>query len=312
MSIGKGHSSTNQQQTSTQALDPQVKAALLQNYGDAKNVAAANSTPYSGQLVAPMNDGQMQGLSALSTVGASGVGNSTLNSAVGAQQGLTGFAPTTVNAAQLSGADLSKYMNPFTQDVTNTTLNDLERSRQIANVSNDAQATQAGAFGGDRSAVLNSLTNEGYARTAASTLAGLNQANYTNAQGAAQGDIAAQNQVGLANQQAGIQGAGVRQAATSGLAGMSAQQLQQALAQAQAQITAGNQYQTQAQNVNASNLGQYQQNFQNQMSLQQLINQSLGLAGDPTLTQSQGTSKTKQSNWNLGFGGGGGQAGTGD
>ena len=188
-------------------------------------------------------------------------------------------------------------------------MNDLERSRQIANVSNDAQATQAGAFGGDRSAVLNSLTNGEYSRTAASTLAGLNQANYSQAQGAAQGDIAGRLSAAQGNQNAGIQGAGLNLNAANSLAAMSGQKLGQSTALANMLNQVGATQQGQAQNVLDQSRSQFQTNIGNKISLQQLINQAIGLAGNPVLGTSQNTSSGKSNGWNLGFSAGGGGGG---
>jgi hypothetical protein len=50
------------------------------------------------------------------------------------------------------------------------------------------RATAAGAFGGDRQSVLNSLTDQNYQRTLAGTDANLNYQNFMQAQAGATGD----------------------------------------------------------------------------------------------------------------------------
>ena len=155
------------------------------------------------------------------------------------------IAAERVAAGQLAGTDIAPYMNPFTQNVVDTTLADLERQRQIQQQGTAAQAAQAGAFGGSRQGVAESLTNEAFARQAAQTAAGLRQAGFTQAQQQAQQDIqrrleaARLNQAtGLpaslanqraaleaarANQAAGLQGAQFRLGAAQQLAGLGQQ-----------------------------------------------------------------------------------------
>ena len=289
MSLGKSHQSQQSQNTSTQAFDPQIKGAILGNYANAQNLVANTPSQYNGQLIAPMNATQNAGNQDLLGVANSGVGNDTLNSAIGTTGGLANFNPDQVQAGQLAGTDLSPYFNPYNSEVTARTLQDLQRQNQMANVANDQSATSAGAFGGDRSAVLNALTNEGYARTGANTLANLNQANYGNAQQGALADIAARQAAATSNQGANIQGAGIRQNAGTNLAAMSGQQLSQSTALANLIRQVGAQYQNQDQSQLDASRNQFQTNLGNKVTLQQLIDQALGLAGNSALTQSQGT-----------------------
>ena len=285
----KSQSHGQQQQTSTQALDPQIKDSLLGNYGSVQNLVANTPSQYNGQLVAGFDPAQTQAQSGLINLANSGIGNSELNQATTAAGGVASFAPSQVTAGSIPNIDLSKYLNPGTQDVINTTMADLNRQNQITNSSNDAQATQAGAFGGDRSAVQNALTNEAYARTGAQTYAGLNQANYDRATGLAQGDIANQLSAAQGNQNAGIAGAGLNLQGANSLAAMSGQKVGQATALQQLLASVGAQRQGQAQAGLDASRNQFQTNLGNKISLQQLINQALGLAGNPALTQSQGS-----------------------
>jgi len=93
------------------------------------------------------------------------------------------------NPGSLQGADISAYQNPYTQQVVDQSLSDLERSRQMAINNTGAAATSAGAFGGSRHGVAEALTNEGFARQASQMSAGLNQAGFNNAQQGAMFDI---------------------------------------------------------------------------------------------------------------------------
>ena len=117
-----------------------------------------------------------------------------------------------IAAGQLASTSLDPYMNPFTQSVVDTTLGDLERQRQIQQQGTAAQAARAGAFGGSRQGVAESLTNEAFARQAAQTSAGLRQAGFTQAQQQAQQDLARQMQASQLNQATGLQASLANQA----------------------------------------------------------------------------------------------------
>lgn len=97
-------------------------------------------------------------------------------------------------AAQLSDADLSQYLNPYQQDVIDATMSDLGRARDSAMNATGVAATRGGAFGGDRHAIMESQNNADYMRQAASTSANLRNQGFQNAQNAAMSDINAMNQ----------------------------------------------------------------------------------------------------------------------
>lgn len=171
MSLGGSSSSQKQQSQSSSSYDPQLTGLLVNRAHDANTAAAQN--PYQSYSGTPLSYGA-------ATIGA-------------------GAVPQ-VHAGQLSSSDLSGYMNPYTQDVVNTTTSALARQNQIDNTNAAGQATQAGAFGGSRSAVLQNLNTDSYQRNLGQTVAALNQANFGQAQGAAQSDIAGRMQADLANQ----------------------------------------------------------------------------------------------------------------
>jgi len=52
-------------------------------------------------------------------------------------------------------AAATQYMNPYTQGVTDIAARELNRNYDVQRLSEDAQATGAGGFGGDRHALLN-------------------------------------------------------------------------------------------------------------------------------------------------------------
>lgn len=78
------------------------------------------------------------------------------------------------------------FMNPYQQQVTDRTMNDMERMRQMQTNTLGAQAQAAGAFGGDRHGIAEAATNEAFARQGGNQMAQLNMQGYNNALGAAQ------------------------------------------------------------------------------------------------------------------------------
>lgn len=145
----------------------------------------------------------------------------------------------TAQAAQ--GPNIGQFMNPYTSMVTGNAMNDLERQRQMATNTMDAQAGAAGAFGGSRHGVANAMTNEGFARQGANMFGNLQQQGFNTALGAAQN----QQNIGL---QAGAQmgnlanlgfGFGNQIAGQQAQQGQQQQNLQQQLINAARQQFAG-------------------------------------------------------------------------
>lgn len=105
---------------------------------------------------------------------------------------LLNYGPSNVNADTLAGADLSKYMNPWTDSVINATLADLGHARDMGINANSSAATLGGGANGwasSRAGVADANTNDNFMRTFANTAAGLRQAGFQNAQQGAQFDI---------------------------------------------------------------------------------------------------------------------------
>lgn len=80
------------------------------------------------------------------------------------------------------GARTAANMNPFQQQVTNRTMQDMERQRQMAMNNMGAAATRANAFGGARHGVAEAQTNAEYGRAFGDMAANLNMQNFGNAQ----------------------------------------------------------------------------------------------------------------------------------
>lgn len=185
-------------------------------------------------------------------------------------------APTTTYAGDVGGGsflggNLGAYMNPYTSNVVDVALGDIERSRQIANAQG-ARSASASTYGGSRNALIEAETNRGFADAAARTSAQLRSQGFDTAAGLMGQDLSRGLTAGLANQSArarfGEFGAGL---------GMQAQ-----LANQGAGLQAGLANQATRQGLNQFNAGQANQmGLANAEFAQQaaLANQQAGLAG---------------------------------
>ena len=183
-------------ETTKQAVDPDVKAAYLTNLGYAQDVANQMGVKEFAGFNPQYQAGEQQIMSAAQ----GGAGMQNLGTAADLTRAAGGYAPMAVGSNQ---AMTQSYYNPYEQDVINTGLADLERSRQQAVQQMGQQATAAKAFGGSRHGVAEALTNQQYGTQAGNMIANLRQQGFQNAQQLAQ-------QAQLANQAAGLQGAQFR------------------------------------------------------------------------------------------------------
>lgn len=88
-----------------------------------------------------------------------------------------------VMAKQFTDYDLTQYTNPFTGQVIDSAMGDLERARQVAIQQGQSAAAKAGSYGGSRHGVRDGMTNDAFSRTAAATSAGLRRDAYDSATG---------------------------------------------------------------------------------------------------------------------------------
>jgi hypothetical protein len=203
--MSKGGGGGTQTTIAKQELDPQLKAAYMGNLQQAQQVAAGLAPRQFAGFDPLYSQGEQMALGA-----ATGPGSQALNQSIGVAQGLTSFDPAQVGFDQRL---VEQYYNPFQQQVIDTTLQDIERQRQMASQNLGQQATAARAFGGSRQGVAEGVMAGEFGRTAAQTAANLRQQGY---QGALQASMAQQ----LANQQAGLAGAQFRLGAGQQLAGL--------------------------------------------------------------------------------------------
>lgn len=207
--------------------------------------------------------------------------------------GSQGYDATFGNAAQLQGSDIQNYMNPYTSQVADAAMSDLNRQRALAGQQQAAQAIGQRAFGGSRSDMQRAVLQGEYDRTAANTLSNLYNTGFNTALGAAQSDVANRQNMTLANLGYG------NQASQFGAGAANTAALANAAAANQASQFGANAFNTgsmfnagQRNNMSQYNAGlQQQANVNNQSALNQasqfnagamnaagLANQSAGLA----------------------------------
>ena len=237
-----GSSSTPSSSTSSTSIDPDIKAAYLQQLADARTAAAGLGTRQFEGFTPGYATAEQQ----LTATGIGGAGQQTTNRAAELALAEAGYTPQQIQA--MTGAQyMSAYQNPYEQQVVQGTLADIERQRQISQQAQQARAVGARAFGGSRQAVAESLANEDYTRRMADTAAQLRSAGFTTAAGFGQTDAARAMEAARANAANQIAGAGIRQTAVGQLGALGAQQQNLGMTGAQAVMTAEQQRQQLAQ-----------------------------------------------------------------
>jgi hypothetical protein len=207
-------------QTTEVKLPAWVDAASQSNYKLAQDIAAKPYNPYTGKTVADQDALTLQGQGML----AAGQGNN--------QTGYNQASDLANQAgAGILGLDRSKYMNPFTQSVIDSTVQSSKDALGQSLMSNADKAVAAKAFGGSRGAIVDGVTTAQANKDLTAQIAALNQANFGQATSAMQGDITS------------------KLAASGALTGNQDSANKSAMATIQGLLGAGTQNQQQQQNV---------------------------------------------------------------
>jgi hypothetical protein len=101
----------------------------------------------------------------------------------------------------VGSADIARFSNPYQQDVIDATMGQLNQSRLVGRNQQMSDIGKAGAFGDKRRGIMEAELEGQQDRTAASTLAGLNSANFGQARDAAMAESGSRNAYGLNVQQ---------------------------------------------------------------------------------------------------------------
>ena len=189
-------------------------------FGAASSLMNQPFVPYTGARVAGFNPDQLRQFQATRGLFETGMQYDPMSGLAGLAQ-----APT----PSLLEADIGAYQSPYTQQVIDTTLGDIRREQDIAQRKAQESAIRAGAFGGSRSAIMEAEATRPYVEQAARTAAGLREAGFGRALGAAESDIERQMrgrqfQAGLLG---GMQAEQAARLGQLGQAGLQQQALQQ-------------------------------------------------------------------------------------
>lgn len=255
----------------------------------ADSVAANLAAPYQGPMVAGMNDQQRAALDA--TAGVMGSTNAAYNAAQGGAQGVMNFAPQQVQGQSFLGGNINAYMSPYTANVEQAAIQQLDDQRLRALNQTADQAIAAGGFGGSRQGVMEGVLNAEAAKSAGQLSAGLRDQAFRQGAAMMDTDLARAQQAAMANQQAGLQGAGLNLQGAATMGDLATQGQQTYLQGLQAALGAGNQYQMQDQAALDADRLRYEElkNY----PLQQLDIRMAALGMTPygsTTTQTQPTS----------------------
>jgi hypothetical protein len=291
MSQGGTTQSTQQQQTTQ--LPPWINDAAQQNYAFAQNVANQPLQQYQGQMVADPG-AQMQ--QAWNTAAAGGnAGQDQYNAAQAGYLGVMGQTPQQVTPGSLASTNLAPYMNPYTSSVINATLPVMQQNLALSQNQNQNQAASANAFGGSRQGVQQGVTQAQGAQGMAQMAAQLNQANFGQAQTAAQSDIATNLQGQLANQSAQQNQAGLNLQAAGGLTGLGNAAQANQIKNFGEQVTAGSLEQQQAQNQINAQMAKFQNAWAYPGQQLGVLQSALGMTPYGQSTTSTGQTQTQTS-----------------
>ena len=221
-------------QTQSVSLPAYQEAQAKELFQAGKSLAATPFVPYTGPRVAGFNPDQLRQFQATRGLFETGMEYDPLS---GIQELAQKEAPQIGQVGSLLGADIGAYQSPYQQQVIEQSMADIQRQADIARGQAQSRAIGAGAFGGSRSALLETESQRPYIEQQARTAAGLRQAGFEQAQRAAESDIARQQQMAMfapelelraRQQQAGLLGGvGAEQMSRLGRLGQIGKQQQQ-------------------------------------------------------------------------------------
>ena len=258
--------------------------------GGKGGVGGQVANPMPGRVTGPTMDQQVGGQSMAPQGVLSPQGDFNVNdaAAAGLQQGMLG------TQSAMAGPNIGQFQNPYQEQVTNNTMNDLERQRQMQMNNIGASASAAGAFGGSRHGVAEALTNEGFAQQGANAFGQLNHQGFNTALGAAQNQQGMQMAGSAQMANMGNQAFNTSQAITNQQSqqGLQAQAMQQQLIDAarggfsQYTNSPTNALNTNLQALGASQTGQQTQTQSSSPGLFDYLSIGAGLfASDPRLKE---------------------------
>ena len=261
-----------------------------QNYAFAQQVAEQPLQQYQGQMVADVAPQTQQSWNTAANSG--NVGADQYNAATSGYLGALGQTPMNVTAGQISNTNLDPYMNPYTKDVINATLPGMQQANALSQNQQGNAANSANAFGGSRQGIQQGVAQAQGAMNIGQMLAGLNSANFTQAQAAATGDLnraLTANQGNQTAQQAKIQSDIL---ASQGLTNTGDSMNKANVANFNMQQSAGAGQSMQAQNQINAQMAKFNQAFNYPQQQLGTLLSALGMTPHDTSTSGQTTQQT--------------------
>ena len=167
------YNTTTQQGSSQADLPAWAKPYFERNLAKAEAEYGKEYNPYTGDRFADQSADTLAAIEGTRNLANRDVG---ITGLAGAQDymtdgmttaaGLAEYAPNTFSefgyddAAKFTGDNVGQYMNPYTQNVVDRQKTEAMRDYQRGQGARNAQAVQAGAFGGSRGAVRNFLAED--------------------------------------------------------------------------------------------------------------------------------------------------------
>jgi hypothetical protein len=192
-------------QTSTSDIPAEYKQFANESLSLAGTIANTPFIPYQGQRIAGFNAADQSSFDQVASL--PGQVQPSLDSARGvydqAASGGLGLSSNNVAAGQVTGQtgaqNMSRYSNPYEQQVVQQTISDMGRANQINQNQLNATAAGAGAFGGSRHGVANAQMNRDHLDRVGAATSGLRAGGFNTAAGLGQTDASRFGQIDTGN-----------------------------------------------------------------------------------------------------------------
>jgi len=252
MSYSSGKSSTS--------FDPGLTADLRSVFQEGKKLYDQPYQAYPYARVAPLSPFELEGQGRAVDAARAGLGQEQVADATSTARGLSGY----------NMSDVDSFMNPYTQQVIDPVLRDIEQSRAMQQQANASRALSAGAFGGDRQALVDAETNRLAMQQAGDVSGRLRQQGFRDAQDAS------------------LSSAGVRGRGANLLAGLGEQQRGMAYDDARMLQGVGQQQRGFGQSLLDDVYGRFAERRDYPIRMLQVLQGAAGLLPDPRQQTSKG------------------------
>lgn len=137
-----GSKQAQQTSTTSTTLPEYMEKAAKSLTGVAGDVAKEGFIPYTGPRLAGFSDLEQQAMN-----------QAQQSTGLGGLRGAQAYTAATASGMP-AATDISTYMNPYMTNVADVAARELTRRSEMQQVANQAQATQAGAFGSSRADIV--------------------------------------------------------------------------------------------------------------------------------------------------------------